>query len=319
MIKNKILFFVFILLLFSSISAIAQNSQYLEEEKVKSTRVQENNANQCGGENKPLRVAGFVTNPPLGWVDLVSSYNIPRNNGFSFKLLEQIAQEEDIKIQNTGYLSYQEALAAVKADKADMLLGIYYDPQLLDGLELIFPSYISNPFVALFKKGSERTVKDFSDLADLKGVVRQEELIYPMIFNSLPPDVQMTQVSGARNAFIGLMDGTYDYLLTSLYAAEAEIRRFKLLDDVTIVQTTLTQPEVFFAFGKNSSCLDLKEKISEKIRTLKLDKIAIQKMIIAEIDAWGQRFAEAPSLLESIQTEQAETMQSPDTQQETGI
>ena len=319
MIRNKMRFFVFISLLFISISAIAQNSQYLEEEKVKPTRVQENNANLCGGENKPLRVAGFVTNPPLGWVDLVSAYNIPRNNGFSLKLLEQIAQDEDIKIQNTGYLSYQEAVAAVKAGKADMLLGIYYDPQLLDGLELIFPSYLSNPFVVLFKKGSERTIKDFSDLAGLKGVVRQEELVYPLIFSSLPPDVQMTQVSGARNAFTGLMDGTYDYLLTSLYAAEAEIRRFKLLDDVVIAQTTLTQPEVFFAFGKNSSCLNLKEKISEKIRTLKLDKIATQKMIIAEIDAWGQRFAKDPSLLESLQAEQAETAQSPDTQEETGV
>ena len=117
MIKNKILFFVFILLLFSSISAIAQNSQYLEEEKVKSTRVQENNANQCGGENKPLRVAGFVTNPPLGWVDLVSSYNIPRNNGFSFKLLEQIAQEEaqkQIKKSNeiTNLLSFKKSRQA---------------------------------------------------------------------------------------------------------------------------------------------------------------------------------------------------------------
>lgn len=319
MIKNKIFSFIFSCALLFSVSGIAQDIQYVEEEKSKTQTIRKKTDNLCGSEAKPLRVAGFVTNPPLGWVDIFSDYKLVRNNGFAFKLLDKIAQEEKIKIQNTGYLSYQEALAAVKADKADLLLGIYYDPQLLDGLNLIFPSYLSNPFIVLFKKGSEREVKTFNDLAGLKGVVRQEELVYPLIFNSLPPDVQMTQVSGARNAFIGLMDGTYDYLLTSLYAGEAEIRRFKLLDDVVMSQTALTQPEIFFAISKNSPCVELTEKISNQIRTLKMDKLATQKMIISEIDAWGQRFAEEPSLLETLQAEQAQTTQSPNTQTDTGV
>lgn len=319
MIKNKIIAFVFACALFAAAFANAQSVQYVAEEKAAPVFKAKTDSNQCGSAGKPLRIAGFVTNPPLGWVDIVSSYQIPRSNGFSFKLLEKIAQEKNLKIQNNGYLSYQEAVAAVKSGKADMLLGIYYDPELLDGLELVFPSYISNPFIVLFKKGSEREIKTFKDLAGLKGVVRQEELIYPLIFNSLPSGVQMTQVSGARNAFTGLMDGTYDYMLTSLYAGEAEIRRFKLLDDVVMTQTALTQPELFFAFGKNSACLELKDEISDQIRTLKMDKLATQKMIIAEIDAWGQRFAEDPSLLETLQAEQAEAPQAPEAQKETGV
>lgn len=316
--KNKIAAFLFVCVLFCTSLTYAQTSKIVEEERVKPTFVQRLKSNQCGYD-KPLRIAGFVTNPPFGWVDIVSVHEILKNNGFSFKLLEEVAQEENIKIQNDGYLSYQEAVAAVKSDKADILLGIYYDPQLLDGLELVFPSYISNPFIVLFKKGSEREVKTFNDLAGLKGVVRQEELIYPLIFNSLPNNVQMTQVSGARNAFTGLMDGTYDYMLTSLYAGEAEIRHFKLLDDIVISQTALTQPELFFAFGKNSICLSLKDKISEKIKKLKAEQSTIQKKIIAEIDAWGKRFEEDASLLETLQTKQPETSQSPDTQKETDV
>ena len=68
---------------------------------------------------------------------------------------------------------------------------------------------------------------------------------------------------------------------------------------------------------KNKS--ELKDEISDQIRTLKMDKLATQKMIIAEIDAWGQRFAEDPSLLETLQAEQAEAPQAPEAQKETGV
>lgn len=117
MIKNKIIAFVFACALFAAAFANAQSVQYVAEEKAAPVFKAKTDSNQCGSAGKPLRIAGFVTNPPLGWVDIVSSYQIPRSNGFSFKLLEKSPKRKTSKFKTTVIFLIRKPLPPLKAGK----------------------------------------------------------------------------------------------------------------------------------------------------------------------------------------------------------
>lgn len=304
--------FLILSTLFLTAPVFAQTTSYKETEKTYTFEAKIDDKASCGLSHRPIRLVGFVTNPPLGWKE-TTSYSRDYSNGFGLTLFEKIAEDLGYKTLNTAGESYHDAIMMVKRNRADILLGTYYDPQIQSGLQLIYPSFIGNPFIIVFMKGKEKPITSFNDLKGLKGVVRQEELIYPLIFKSLPAGVDMTQVSGARTAYAGLVTGEYDYLFTGLYNAETEIRRFKLMDDTVITETPLVKPELFFAIGNNSPCKEAVEKISEKIRELKNDAAGTQKMLIALIDEWGKRFADDPSLIEQLNPP-AELETTPETQ-----
>ncbi len=280
----------------------------LDEEKTKKVKKSRPKSGiQCGA-SEPIRVASYVTNPPFGWVRVIPGSGLKKdqyeNAGFSYDLFEQIAKNLKLRINNVGFPSYQEALRALRFGKVDVVAGIYYDKRVLGvGTNLMFPGYFINPIIPLFVKGKEKPIEKWEDLRGLKGVVRQEEMIYSLIYQQLPKGLEIEQVSGSKKAFRKLITGEVDYILTSLYAGEAEVRRYKLVDEIYFSPRALVSPELFFVFSSHTDCRRLKSKIAAELEKIIADKEALKKVMISYIDDWGQRFIENPSLIEEIQEE----------------
>lgn len=291
-----------------SISAMAQMKQpivrYAEEEVVKQKKYDHKTVYECG-DKKPIRVAGFVTNPPFGWMDIISGNTLNQdryvNDGFGYRLFLKMADEMNLKVEGVGFKSYHEAVNALKTGRIDVLLGAYYDKRVLGvGTSVLFPGYFSNPVVVVFLKGNERPVNSYEDLKGLKGVIRQEEGLYSLIYQGLPEGVQIEQVSGARKAYTMLLKGQADYMISSLYAIEAEIRRFKIADKVSITTKPLLSPELFFVFGTNSPCFVLKQMFAEKLTQEKQNQGDINQILFKQVDKWIERFRYAPPLAVEI-------------------
>lgn len=299
--------FAFLFAFLNSSLGYAQRkpAQYAERE-VQTKKEKKTKAPFSCGYEQAIRVAGFVTNPPFGWVDVFpspvgSEQDLYLNDGYAYHLFEKMTKDMGLKIKNMGFLSYHDALRALKKGDVDVLTGAYYDSRTLGvGTKILYPSYFSNPFTVFFKKGNEKRINSFADFAGLKGAVRQEELIYSLIWRNLPKGTDLKQVTGARKAFTMLMNGEIDFLLSSAYAGEAEIRRFKLMDDVTMSQVVLTAPELFYLFSTNSNCVKLMPKYEEQLKKEKENPNTIQKGIIDYIDTWGGRFADMPPLTEEL-------------------
>lgn len=257
------------------------------------------------GEKRPVRVAGFVTNAPFGWVNIIPAQGGKpaqyENGGFAYDLFAQIVQEAGLKIQNVGYTSYQEAMRDLRQGKIDVLVGGYFDKRILGtGVNLMFPGYFTNPVIPVFLKGKEREVKSWDDLKGLNGVVRQEENIYPLIFNQLPKDIKIQQVSGSKKAFTMLLKGEVDFIVTSLYAAEAEVRRYKLAEDIYYSPKSLISPELFFIFASHSDCPVIKKRLKPILEKIKANKDEYMKTFISYIDEWGLRFKDKPGLKDEL-------------------
>ena len=311
--KNRIkIFIVGIIVVAASCSVQAQGVssgqntgvRYIEEEVVPQQKFQRKKVYECG-HIKPIRVAGFVTNPPFGWVDVVPNelkggYDY-FNNGLSYNLFFKIAKEQNLKVQDVGFRSYFEAQQALKRGEIDVLLGAYYDKRVLGtGTSILFPGYFSNPVVAVFLKGNEREVKTLSDLVGLKGVIRQEEGIYSLMHQKIPADLDIKQVSGARKAYMMLLSGEVDFMITSLYAAEAENRRFKIHDKVYLTKTPIETPELFFVFGSTSECLPLKELFAAQVEK---ERDNVRTLLFKQIDVWIDRFRYSDSLIMEMQAD----------------
>ncbi|MBO7257477.1 MAG: transporter substrate-binding domain-containing protein [Alphaproteobacteria bacterium] len=278
--------------------------KYVEQEVQKETGKRQKIPFECG-YTKPMKVAGFVTNPPFGWVDVIpgdsTRPDMYFNDGFAYQLFYNIASQLGIKVENKGFTSYHAALTALKKGELDVLVGSYYDKRTLGvGTSILFPSYIKNPIVVAFKMGKEKEVKSLEDLMGLKGGIRQEEMIYSLLYDSIPEGVQMEQIAGSREAYSRLMLGQIDYLITSLYAAEAEIRRFKITDKIILTRVPLMEPELFFVFSANTGCRLLKPQFEEQLRKEKDNSANISGLLFEQVDKWADRFRYEEPLIDVL-------------------
>ena len=281
----------------------------VEEEQSKNKKKKKVKSDIKCGRTEIMRVAGFVTNPPFGWVNVIPGSGLKQtqyiNAGFSYDLFTQLAKNLNLRISNVGYSSYQDAMRDLRKGRVDVVVGSYYDKRVLGtGVNLMFPGYFTNPIIPIFVKGKERPVQSWEDLQGLKGVVRQEEMIYSLVFQQLPKNLKIEQVSGSKKAFKRLLSGEADYMLTSLYGGEAEVRRFKLVDEIYFSPKALVSPELFFVFSSHTDCRLHKEKLSEELKKVMSDKKTYMDAFIAYVDDWGQRFKDKPSLIEEMRVEQ---------------
>ncbi|MGN0919887.1 MAG: substrate-binding periplasmic protein [Alphaproteobacteria bacterium] len=275
------------------------------QEPEKSPHIGQIDSQGCG-YTRPLIVAGMIGNPPFGWVerhDERSSKDL-ESYGLGRLVLDKLRDKLGISYKSTGFLSYNRAIAALKRGDIDLLLAAYYRPQDLGtGTTILTPGYFRNVFTVYFKKGKEIPITSLTDLDGWKGIVRREENIYPLMHQKLPRGVDLTQVSSAKRAFEMLMNGEADYLIGSPYAVEAELRRYKLNEDIVSSFQVLLDSNLFFVFTTNSDCWKLKEKFAAALQEEDFSAPKIEEMAHQLIDEWGEKFRDEPGLIEETTEE----------------
>ncbi len=300
-------YFLFIFLLYG-VACFFVNLQakekifYIEEEGTSILTHTRKNKKVCGSSFKPLRVSGFVNYPPFGWVEQKQSLKkqkvlVSYNQGVGFVLFEKIAKDLGVTVANYTFQSYKKAQEAIQLGQTDLLLGTYYDKSQYSPLDMVYPAYLKNPFIIVSMKGRFPPITHFSELAAKKGVMRKEEYILPLIQELLPNDVHVVEVSGARNAFKKLMSNEADFMLTSQYAFEAEVRRFKIREQFDVSDTIFYKPTLFFAFSQIGDCAPLHKKVIEnKLKKLVEDDNFITVLILSQIELWENKFKDDPPL-----------------------
>lgn len=304
--KKSLIFVLSVLgMICLSFSVTAQEGKYIdeaiEEKEVQQTGI---TPGQCGSHEKPLRIAGFTNYPPFGWTEMIPrpdgliNEDSAVKHGIGLEVLKKIAEEKKIRYVFVPFSSYKEAKRALEWGKIDLLVESYYESNPYSVAQVLYPSYLSNPFVIISLKGTLPNIKDLSELKGKKGLVRYEEMIWPLIQTTLPEGVQIEQISGARNAFKKLVNKEVDFLLTSRYAAEAEMRRFKVTDFVDVSTNVIRNPNIFMVMSKNSKCTSLhKDYFEQRLKELSEDKDFIRTLLSSQIVYWEQKFRKEPSIL----------------------
>ncbi len=259
----------------------------------------------CGAtyNSQPFRIVGFKDYPPFSWGELDERFYQDTGkkrytfHGFILDPLKQALADIHVKqISDLAFDDFNEAQKAMLHGKADLLFIGYYIDESKSGMDYIYPAYFGNPFVVVSRKTKKIDVEDFSELKGLKGVVRREEEVEPLIRGLLPTDTKLEVVDGPETAFRKLLSGDVDFMITSPYAADAESKRFKVKDKLHFGTKVLRHIKYFMAFSKMSVCRRYKDIFTQKLDARIRNKAEIEKLIHKYIDIWVEKHADEPPL-----------------------
>jgi polar amino acid transport system substrate-binding protein len=205
--------------------------------------------------------------------------------GVAPSLVEAIGKAINVPVESKYMGTWEEAQAAARDGKADMIFGIYYNDERAGYLDYVQPAFTYDDVAVFVVKGKEFPFKDKSDLIGKKGVTNQGES-YGTEFDAFMKDkLDVARAAGINAAFNDLIAGKADYLIAGYYPGLAEADKDGLKDKVVPLDQALLSQEMFVAFSKKSPCRSLADKVGQQITVMTTDG-SYDKMVSDATAAW---------------------------------
>jgi polar amino acid transport system substrate-binding protein len=183
-------------------------------------------------------------------------------------LVETIAKQINMPLESKYTGTWEEAQAAARDGKVDMIFGIYYNDERASYLDYVQPAFTFDDVAIFVVKGKEFPFTGQDDLIGKKGVTNQGES-YGNEFDAFMKDkLDVARANGIDAAFKDLLDGKADYLIAGYFPGLAEAAKEGNKDKVVALNQALLSQEMFVAFSKKSPCRSLASKFGEGITEL---------------------------------------------------
>ena len=200
-------------------------------------------------------------------------------------LVETIAKQLNIPLESKYVGTWEEAQAAARDGKADIIFGIYYNDERATYLDYVQPAFTFDDVAVFVVKGKEFPFTDKNDLVGKKGVTNQGESYGNEFDAFMKEKLDVARTDGIDAAFKDLLDGKADYLIAGYYPGLAEAAKEGLKDKVVALNQALLSQEMFVAFSKKSPCASFAGKFGEGITQLTTDD-SYDKMLVEAQKAW---------------------------------
>ncbi|BAQ18737.1 substrate-binding periplasmic protein [Methyloceanibacter caenitepidi] len=207
--------------------------------------------------------------------------------GAAPELVAAIAKTLKVPLTSKYMGTWEEAQAATRDGKADLIFGIYYNDERAGFLDYVQPAFMYDDVAVFVVKGKQFPFKDKNDLVGKKGVTNKGES-YGNEFDAFMKDkLDVTRADGIGEAFEMLMSGKADYLIAGYYPGTAEAAKDGLKDKVVPLDQALLTAEMFVAFSKKSPCRSLAEGFGQGVTDLTTDG-SFDGMIKDATSAWDK-------------------------------
>ena len=205
--------------------------------------------------------------------------------GAAATLVETIAKKLNVPLESKYMGTWEEAQAAARDGKADMIFGIYYNDERATYLDYVQPAFMYDDVAIFVVKGKEFPFTGQNDLIGKKGVTNLGES-YGNEFDAFIKDkLDVTRADGIDDAFKDLLAGKADYLIAGYYPGLAEAAKAGLKDKVVALNQALLSAEMYVAFSKKSPCRSLAEKFGQEITVMTTDD-SFDKILAEAEKAW---------------------------------
>ena len=200
-------------------------------------------------------------------------------------LVETIAKQINVPLESKYMGTWEEAQAAVRDGKADMIFGLYYNDERATYLDYVQPAFIYDDVAVFVPKGKGFEFKGRDDLIGKKGVTNEGES-YGNDFDAfMKAKLDVTRTAGIDEALKLLLDGKADYLIAGYYPGLAAATKGGVKDKVEVLDQALVTAEMFVAFSKKSPCAGLAEQFGQGIAELTTDG-SFDKMLTEATAKW---------------------------------
>ena len=248
---------------------------------------------------RPIRVATMVNNRPFGWAEWVQSSGkrVPISRGYGIDMFVEIAKKLKLRYQIVGYTKDQDAITDLKRGNLDLLIGVYTPASTIGkNVTPVYPAMFSNIFSVHYLKDKAFEVRGDTSLNNRKGMIRRSENLYPLFAARITPAMSIS-LETTESSFQKLLSGEADYLIGSPYSVEAELRRYKLQNDIVSSPKSLMQASMFMVLTNGTDCFKLKSLLGQGIEDYNADANHAHRELVRVIDEWGEQFKDAPKMV----------------------
>jgi polar amino acid transport system substrate-binding protein len=202
-------------------------------------------------------------------------------------LVEAIAQNLKVPLESKYMGTWEEAQAAARDGKADMIFGIYYNDERAKYLDYVQPAFMYDEVVVFVAKGRGFVYKDENDLIGKKGVTNQGESFGNDVDAFIKDKLTVARADGIDAAFKELLAGNADYLIAGYYSGLAEAAKEGVKDKVQALSPAILEAEMFVAFSKKSPCRSLAPGFSQGITEMTTNG-TFDTMLQGATSAWDE-------------------------------
>jgi polar amino acid transport system substrate-binding protein len=205
-------------------------------------------------------------------------------------LVEAIAKDLKVPLESKYMGTWEEAQAAARDGKADMIFGIYYNDERAKYLDYVQPAFMYDEVVVFVAKGKGFTYKDENDLIGKKGVTNQGESFGNDFDAFIKDKLTVARADGIDAALKELLAGSADYLIAGYYSGLAEAAKEGVKDQVEALSPAILEAEMFVAFSKKSPCRSLAPGFSQGITEMTTNG-TFDTMLQDATSAWDEHQA----------------------------
>ncbi len=236
--------------------------------------------------NETVHISGLPDFPPFSFFD--SSDGRPRLEGAFINPLSDAMKKREVKfkleeILDPHDLDIKMILIDVRAGKYNMFIGANSDTKLYKGLELIYPSVISNPIHLITMPDNSSKFKSFEDVKKFKGVACREEYFSDFVLRKLK-EMNITFVDSSYEAYRRLFTGEADFMLGSLYYNRIAASRYGIERYLSFSKKPIWKIPVFLALSKVMPKLSEYLKAFQEILSSPEFSMAVKQEIIRLVE-----------------------------------
>lgn len=203
------------------------------------------------GEGKKLiTLTGFVDYAPLGYMQDPNYIYSPYENIFE-PLMSDFAQLYNLELNYIYKKDYNALIREVRSGKIDIILGIYHQTKIYNGIDYVFPSILNNPVMVVMLPHRIDEISTVEDLKKLKGGISDKERLSDYVASELDY-FQVERFPDYDRLFEKLFKGEIDYAFVSQYSGLIAVSRLGLRNKVSFAKQMIWNMPLFIGVGKMS-------------------------------------------------------------------
>lgn len=236
--------------------------------------------------NETINIVGLPDFPPFSYYD--PKLGILGWTGAFVKPMINAMQELNIKnefgIVSSGEMpSVKMLLIEVRAGTYQLFIGANSDTKLYKGLELIYPSIISNPIHVITLPDKQANLKSYNDLKNYRGVASREEYFSDFVLRKLK-EANVKFVDTSYEAYEKLFTDEADFMIGGLYYNKIMSSRYGLERYLAFSRKPLYKTPIFLALSKVMPKLSEYQKAFQQIFSSPEFANAVKQEIIRIVD-----------------------------------
>lgn len=201
-------------------------------------------------QRKELRITSFLDYPPFGEV-LPDAYNVPKMNTIYNQFIDNFAQKNYYDVTYILDKPYKDLVMDTLRGEIDLVLGIYYDTDIYNGLEYVYPSIMNNPMTVAMMPNRINEVHSMDDLKKLKGGMDSREHLADYVKKAMK-NYNVVYADNSEELYRKLFTGEIDYVFTSYYYGIVQTLRLGIRRQVSFSKQSLWDMPLFIGISKTS-------------------------------------------------------------------